>query len=123
MSLLTRADKILIGLLVLINFALFSRWDAGTTAGAWVVIESSGKEIHRYSLGENRTVSVPGPLGITEVQIENRRARIIHSPCKNKVCIKSGYLEHADRLAACIPNRVVVRIVGNRGRDVDAVVG
>ena len=107
----TRGDKILIALLVMVNLALFAGLGGEPAAGDWVVIEVEHQEVARW------------PLAVTGVEVKNKRARIFRSPCKNKVCIKSGYIAYADRLAACLPNRVVVRIEGARQRGVDAVVG
>ncbi len=120
---LTRGDKILIALLVLVNAFLFTRLGAGTRAGDWVVIEVEEREVARWPLAVDRRGEVEGPLGPTGVEVKDRRARIFRSPCRNKVCIKTGFIAYADRLAACLPNRVVVRIEGAAQRGVDAVVG
>ncbi len=93
------------------------------TAGDWVVIEVNEQEVSRHRLSENRVVAVKGRRGITEVEIEQGKARIRHSPCKNKICIKAGDIQYADRLIACIPNRIVVRVIGEKQRGVDAIVG
>ncbi|CCQ90947.1 conserved exported hypothetical protein [Nitrospina gracilis 3/211] len=118
----TRADKILIACLFAANLALFSGIDYTRTAGDWVVIEVSQKEVKRLPLKVNQLVHVEGPLGETEVQIQDGKARILKSPCSRKLCIKSGYIHYADRIAACLPNRVVVRILGSTYRGIDAVV-
>ncbi|MCF8721205.1 MULTISPECIES: NusG domain II-containing protein [Nitrospina] len=118
----TRADKILIACLFAANLALFSGIDYTRTAGDWVVIEVSQKEVKRLPLKKNQLVHVEGPLGETEVQIQDGKARILKSPCSRKLCIKSGYIQYADRIAACLPNRVVVRILGSTYRGIDAVV-
>ena len=91
--------------------------------GAWVVVTVNQKETIRLPLDQDQKTHVKGPIGLTEIEVKNGHARIIRSPCKNKVCIKSGYIRYADRLAACIPNRVVIRIVGKSNRGVDAVIG
>ena len=119
----TRGDKILIALLVMVNLALFAGLGGEPAAGDWVVIEVEHQEVARWPLAVDRQGEVNGPLGVTGVEVKNKRARIFRSPCKNKVCIKSGYIAYADRLAACLPNRVVVRIEGASQRGVDAVVG
>jgi len=98
-------------------------WGVGFDRGNWVVIQVDQKEVARLALDTDQITHVKGPLGLTEVEVKQGQARIVRSPCKNKVCIKSGYIRYADRLAACIPNRVVVRIVGELHRGVDAVVG
>ncbi len=120
---LTRGDKILIGCLIALNAALFLRWTAPAKPGDWVVIEVDKNERARHSLRQEKTVRVEGPLGVTEVEIREGKARILRSPCSGKLCIKSGFIQYADRLAACLPNRVVVRIEGGGHRGVDAVVG
>ena len=107
-------------------FLIFGFSQIGESAfskGDWVVVTVNQKETMRLPLDKDQTTHAKGPLGLTEIEIKKGRARIVRSPCKNKVCIKSGYIRYADRLAACIPNRVVVRIVGKNHRGVDAVVG
>lgn len=117
----TRGDKILIACLFALNLALFAQLGLSKRAGSWVVIEVDHKEVERLPLSENRIVHVTGPIGETEVEIKDGKARVIKSPCSKKLCIKSGFIQYADRFAACLPNRVVVRILGNSNRGIDAV--
>lgn len=118
----TPGDKILIAALIFLNVFLFLKMGSGVR-GDWVSIEVEQKEISRTLLSEDRVIPVKGRLGITEVEIKKGKARIRHSPCTNKICIKSGDIQYADRLIACIPNRVVVRVIGKSQRGVDAIVG
>ena len=118
---ITRADKILIGCLFALNLFLFAQVDWNPRAGSWVVIEVDHKEVERLPLAENRIVHVTGPIGETEVEIRDGKARVIKSPCSKKLCIKSGFVQYADRFAACLPNRVVVRVLGDNPSGVDTV--
>lgn len=118
-----RGDKILIGFLLLFNVGLFYYFGAGFNKGDWVLIQVAEKEVGRFPLMTDRVVQVQGPIGTTEVEISQGKARIVKSPCKLKVCIKSGYIQYADRLSACLPNKVVVRIKGQAQRGLDSVVG
>ena len=118
-----RGDKILLVLLVLFNAGLFYYFGAGFNQGDWVIIKVAEKQVARFPLMTDRVIQVQGPLGTTEVEINQGRARIVRSPCKLKICIKSGYIQYADRLSACLPNKVVVRIEGESQRGLDAVVG
>ena len=120
---ITIGDKILIVSLLILNGWLFMNWGIGFSEGNWVVVEVDQNEVVRLPLATDQTTKVKGPLGLTEVEVKKGQARIVRSPCKNKVCIKSGYIRYADRLAACIPNHVVVRIVGKTHRGVDAIIG
>ena len=120
---ITIGDKFLIAALLILNGWLFASWGVGFSKGDWVVVTVNQKETIRLPLDQDQKTHVKGPIGLTEIEVKNGHARIIRSPCKNKVCIKSGYIRYADRMAACIPNRVVIRIVGKSNRGVDAVIG
>ena len=120
---ITIGDKFLIAALLILNGWLFASWGVGFSKGDWVVVTVNQKETIRLPLDQDQKTQVKGPIGLTEIEVKNGHARIIRSPCKNKVCIKSGYIRYADRLAACIPNRVIIRIVGKSHRGVDAVIG
>ena len=120
---ITTADKILVAALLVLNGWLFAKWGAGFSEGNWVVVTVNQKETIRLPLDQDQATHVEGPLGLTEIEVKKGRARIVRSPCKNKVCIKSGYIRYAYRFTACIPRRVVVRIVGKNYRGVDTVVG
>ena len=105
------------------NAGLFYYFGTGFNKGDWVVIQVLDKNVARFPLNSNQIVQVEGPIGTTEVEINQGKARILRSPCKLKVCIKSGYIQYADRLSSCLPNKVMVRIEGETQRGLDAVVG
>jgi hypothetical protein len=115
-------DKIMIVLCVLFNAGLFYYFSSGMGQGGWVVIEVDRERVGRYSLYKDRITQVEGTLGKTKIEIRDGKARILKSPCKLKVCIKSGYIQYADRISVCLPNKVVVRVEGNAERGLDAVV-
>jgi hypothetical protein len=47
------------------------------------------------------------------------------SDCPDKVCIKSGKLDTVGESAACLPNKIVIKLVskGKDNNDVDIIVG
>ncbi len=73
-----------------------------------------------FPLDSPRTLSIPGPLGDTVVQIAGGRVRVLSSPCKNKICIQSGAIARPGQWIACLPNRVFVEIRGRSQEPVDA---
>ena len=74
-----------------------------------------------YPLDQDRVVTVGGPIGDTLVEIRGSRARVIESPCRDKICILAGHLDATGAWTACLPNRVFVRIEGDvTGDGVDA---
>ena len=86
------------------------------------VIKGPGGE-WLYPLSSDREVRVPGPLGITVVEIRGKSVRIADSPCPNKTCIAAGAIDKPGQWLACLPNQVLVSIEGRRSDEgVDASV-
>jgi hypothetical protein len=69
------------------------------------------------SLDQTADLQVKGPLGTTVIHVEKGVARIIDSPCKNKLCIAMGAISKNRQWVACLPNNVFVRIQGGSGKD------
>jgi hypothetical protein len=119
----TKGDKILVGVLFSVTLILISQMNLSTRKGDWAVIEVDQKVVKRVPLAKNQIIPVEGRLGVTHVEILDGRAHIHSSPCQNKVCIKSGFIQSTDRVAACLPNRVVLKVQSNSIRGVDAIIG
>ena len=118
---LTLPDKILIAGLVIVTLASFPAIRHFHREGKRVVIELDGEEVGNFLLDEDRLIPVEGKLGTTRVEISEKGIRVLDSPCPYKLCIKSGSIRRSGETVVCLPNRVVVRITGDEGEEVDAV--
>jgi hypothetical protein len=83
-------------------------------SGAWVFPQDA-----------EETVTVPGPLGDTVVEIRGGRARVLSSPCQNQICVAAGAIRSHGQWTACLPNQVLVSVEGRgkspgEGAEVDA---
>lgn len=114
---MSRKDLLLLSLIfsIIIFFYLFSRLQ--TVRGDTVIIQVDGKIFSRFSLSENRTVKVPGPLGISIVEIKNDKVRMFSSPCPDKLCVREGYISKPGQMIVCVPNRVILKIEGRANLD------
>jgi hypothetical protein len=65
------------------------------------------------------TLTVPGPLGDTVVEIRDRRARVLSSPCQNQTCVAAGAIHSHGQWIACLPNRVLVSVESGAGEDAE----
>lgn len=93
----------------------------GPASETLVISADSGEWV--YPLSSSRTIEVPGKLGVTVVTIDQGQARIIDSPCTNKLCIASPPIKNTGEWSACLPNGVFIRIEGAKKTDeIDAVV-
>jgi len=119
LSMLTLADKILIGGLVVLTLLSFPVIRHFQHEGSVVVIEVDGELVGNFSLEEDRFIPVDGKLGTTKVEIVGNGVRVLDSPCPHKVCVKSGTISRSGETLVCLPNGVVIRIEGEPS--VDAV--
>jgi hypothetical protein len=86
---------------------------------AKVHIQSVHKEWY-YPLDTHEQVSVPGPLGKTEVLIDHGSVRVLSSPCSAKICITTGAIRDPNGWIACMPNQVFIEIIGTHSEEADA---
>jgi len=117
---LTRADWLAVILALALLPALYLRYwgDAGPATA--VRISASGQPDITVPLSSNRRFTIHGPLGDSVIEIRDGRVRFVSSPCRGKECIHSGWLAHAGELAACLPNGVMVSVLG-RDRRYDSI--
>ena len=78
------------------------------------VIRSGGKIFREVPLSQDQQIEVPGPLGISVISIQNRKARIASDPSPRQYCVRQGWLQQAGEIALCLPNQVSVELTGSR---------
>lgn len=116
LSRMTRLDKAIV--LVLLAGAVASFVSLGGGArGERVVVEREGRVLYTAPLGEDRTVSLPGPLGETVLSVHDGRAGVETASCPNKVCMGMGKIDRPGELVACVPNELLIRIEGTAGSE------
>jgi len=81
------------------------------------VIVEAEENTWMYDLDQDRTVMIPGPLGETEVVIEEGAVHVHDSPCRNKICVSTGSIRRSGQWIICLPNDVFIRIEGTEAAD------
>ena len=74
--------------------------------GAWI-----------FPSGADEVVRITGPIGETLVEIHDGAAQIVFSPCVNQTCVATGAVHSRGQWIACLPNRVIVYIDKETGRE------
>ncbi|MEJ2200822.1 MAG: NusG domain II-containing protein [Desulfuromonadaceae bacterium] len=113
---MTPLDRLIVLVLLLASAAAFALIGHGPR-GTRVVVERQGQVIFSAPLGVDRTVTLNGPLGETQLRIRDGHAGIISSPCAHKVCIGMGQIAQQGELLACVPNDLLVRIEGQEAEE------
>lgn len=100
---------VLLGL-VLVVYLFKSLWH--TEHAAKLQIRQGDKVFATFSLNQDRTIDVAGPLGNSRIVIQQGTARFLESPCSNQYCVHQGWLSHVGQAAICLPNRVSLELLG-----------
>jgi len=92
------------------GLAAYAYQDRG--GGTQVQIESPyGQWI--YPLNQDREVTIEGSQGSNTVVIHAGAARVVEASCRDKVCISMGAIATPGAWVACLPNRLLIRILGS----------
>jgi hypothetical protein len=78
------------------------------------------KRIDLDKVNKQERIKVPG-LFNEIVLVEQGRIRFEQAECPDKVCVKTGWLSRTGDSATCIPNRAMIRIIGEN-KELDGVV-
>lgn len=121
-KLITKNDILLIVLvaLIVVGFFVFKSFSAENLVAEIYydgeIIESvnlTDKEEKKIVTGENESVVIVAKDG--KVYFEK-------SDCPDKVCINSGELSENGDFASCLPEKVVIKVSGEKQSDIDAIV-
>lgn len=112
-------DFYLIGGLVLLAFFLFIMNRYGKAEGKQVSITVADEHFGTYLLSENQTIKISEH---NTVQIKNQQVDMITADCPDQLCVKQKPISKAGECIICLPNQVVVTILGEKESDVDAIV-
>ncbi|NOT16874.1 MAG: NusG domain II-containing protein [Sulfuriferula sp.] len=103
------------GLILLISLGLVVSLTAHywlAPAGEKIIIKRGGELFLTASLMHPFTVAIPGPLGLTQVEVYHQRARVVSDPSPRQLCVHQGWISRAGEVAICLPNQVSIEIAG-----------
>ncbi len=73
-------------------------------------IMQNGEIITTVTLDHHETLTIPGTLGTSTIEIAPNQIRMLEAPCPDHTCVKTGWIHHSGQVIACVPNRIVIRI-------------
>lgn len=112
---LLKGDIILIALLCLIIVLLFVPSFTGSDEKLTAEIYCEGGLVEAVSLSETDKKEIT--VGNCVLLLEKDGVSFIHSDCRDKLCIKRGKLKRKGDTMACVPEKVVAVIKGEREED------
>lgn len=93
---------------VVASFPVF--WRGGDAERA--VIRRDGQIIAEFPLNTARRYAVNGAIGVTQIEMQPGRARVVSDPGVRQYCVQQGWLTQANAVAICAPNHVSLQLTG-----------
>jgi len=119
--LLTPGDWCLVVLLLAAGVFFYLPRKKSVSHETQVLVLSGGKVVQILDPRTDADGWVEGLLGVSNFEIKGARAGMIQSPCPNQTCVRMGKIQRPGDMIVCVPNRVVIRIVGNGDPALDGV--
>lgn len=111
-----RTDLIIIVCVLILSLLLFipNLFNNDTLTAQIYVDGEITQEIDLGTVGERYTVTAADDIEIT---VDKNKICFSYAECKDKLCVKSGWLSKKGHTAACLPERVVITIKGTDKTD------
>jgi len=115
-AIFTRADIIVVCVAILMLPWLYQHFWGDGSRGEIARVQVAGQAPLLIPLHRSQRYTFDGPLGTSVIEVRDGRIRFVESPCRNKLCIHSGWLQRNSEFAACLPNLVSITIAGHNPR-------
>jgi hypothetical protein len=109
-------DILLAAAVVIVSVVLIVVFTTSQTTGnLTAVVSQDGKEIKRIQLD---AVAAPYSFEVDGayhdvISVEKGRIRFSVADCPDKSCVHTGWIDRSGQTAVCLPNRTVVKLIGN----------
>lgn len=117
-----RADIILIAALLAVGGIFAVVLLLTTSSGDKVNVRVAGTVTASYPLNQDASYWIDGVNGGRNLLvIEDGTARIEEASCPDGVCVHTGRVKRSGQSIVCLPNQVVVEILGENGNEPDDI--
>lgn len=110
---LKKGDKVIIILVIMLAlFTIFQRYVFSKTNSEDVVVKSDGVTVQQRSLETTGTFTIKSKEGQLTFIIQDKKVKVTESTCKDKLCVKQGWISKTGESIVCLPNRITITITG-----------
>ena len=65
------------------------------------------------------TIELDTEFGKNTIKLYKQGADIIDADCPDKVCVEDGFIDKPGEILVCLPNKVVIEIIGEKEDELD----
>lgn len=122
---LLKGDILIIVTIIVLATIIFIAMLPKTYSENTLEVYLDGELIHEIELSEEQTMVIEIDSVVhNTIEIHGTNVRIIEATCYDHVCENTGYISKAGEVIVCMPNKLMLKIVGIENDDAfDAVVG
>lgn len=108
----------LIVALILLAFTKFRKVD-----GQQIEINIAGELYATKDIRTDEIVEIKDASGeiINVIEIKGGQAYMKSASCPDALCIKQGHIHMTKETIVCLPNKVIVKVIGEGGEQIDAI--
>ncbi len=120
-----KGDIFIVGLILLLAITIFIVMLPKTYENNYLEIYLDGELLYRIELTEEtkEVITIDSSVQNT-ISIDGTQVSIIDATCYDHICETTGCISKAGEVIVCMPNKLLLKIVGEEAEsDFDAVVG
>lgn len=117
---MNKSDIKLIIVLFIIIGCVFIFINVTKEDGSMAEVYYEDKKILTIDLNIDREYVIDGELGDVVLEVKNRKIRVKEENSPKHICSKEGFIGDSSRTLICLPNKIIIKIVGDN--DIDGVV-
>ncbi len=115
-------DLILIGIILILGFAIIAFMNLTKKEGSKVVITVGGEVYDTLYLSDDTSYTVKLKDGsYNTFEIKDGIVDMVDASCPDKICVNHRSIHYNNDTIVCLPNKVVLEVTESEDSDVDAV--
>lgn len=114
-------DLIVLGVIIALVVALLLVLFLPKEEGSSVEIYRSGKLIGEFKMSDYSETSLVKQYGSLIVCITGDSVSVLESDCPDKCCVKQGEIRYDGESIICVPQEIVIKIVGGDKLEVEDI--
>jgi len=87
------------------------------------IIYYNGQVYEEVSLNEEREIEIVTDIGRGLVKVHDHGIEMIESDCKDEICVHTKMAKKNGDMIVCLPNKIVIEVVGQQEVEIDAISG